>query len=434
MKIKIKKPNQIGIKIHGKKVYPELENLVVIPSGEEQKFKSEAYGYNEVTVKAVQSEELVIEPTKEVQTKEGLFNKVTVNPIESEELNITPQKTPQEFNGLFNKVNVEAVEINLQDKIIQPTKSIQEVMADDNFDGMKKVTIAAIPDEFIVPTDNIAIIENGTYNVTDYETATVNVPTPEPNLGTKEVTANGEYSASEDNLDGYSKVSVNIPIPEPNVATKTITANGTYNSSDEGLDGYSSVEVNVASSGGGSDLKITNASYLFNDSARLEILDELIPMLDGVTNTSYMFQMANNLTTLDLTKLDMSNVTNMSYMFYLCRNLTDLDLSNIDVSKANIISYMFYSCTNLTNLKFFKNLGKGYTRTMNNTGDYKLDLSTSTKLTHDSLMSVINNLYDLNITYGGTLYRQQLVLGSTNKAKLTDDEIAIATNKGWTVT
>ena len=125
-------------------------------------------------------------------------------------------------------------------------------MADDNFDGMKKVTIAAIPDEFIVPTDNIAIIENGTYNVTDYETATVTVPIPEPNLGTKEVTVNGEYSASEDNLDGYSKVSVNIPIPKPNVATKTIIENGTYKASDEGLDGYSSVEVKVASSGGGS--------------------------------------------------------------------------------------------------------------------------------------------------------------------------------------
>lgn len=358
--------------------------------------------------------------------------------LQTKEITITPSKEEQVNEGLYSKVTVEAVELNLQDKIIEPTKSVQEVMADDNFDGMKKVTIAAIPDEFIVPTDNIAITENGTYNVTDYETATVNVPTPEPNLGTKEVTVNGEYSASEDNLDGYSKVSVNIPIPKPNIASKTITENGTYKASDEGLDGYSSVEVIVAGSGGGSDLKITNASYLFNDNARLEILDELIPMLDRVTNTSYMFQMATNLTTLDLTKLDMSNVTNMSNMFYLCRNLTDLDLSNIDVSKANIIGYMFYSCTNLTNLKFFKNLGKGYTRTMNNTADYKLDLSTNTKLTYESLMDVINNLYDLNLTYnvanGGRVYRQQLVLGTTNTAKLTAEEIAIATNKGWTVT
>lgn len=92
MNIKIKKPNPIGIKIHGKNIYPELENLVVTPSGEEQKFKSEAYGYNEVTVKAVPSEELVIEPKAEEQVKEGLFNKVIVKPVEfeniQEELNI----------------------------------------------------------------------------------------------------------------------------------------------------------------------------------------------------------------------------------------------------------------------------------------------------------------------------------------------------------
>jgi hypothetical protein len=52
-------------------------------------------------------------------------------------------------------------------------------------------------------------------------------------------------------------------------------------------------------------------------------------------------------------------------------------------------------------------------------------------------MNVINNLYDLNLTYdvanGGTLYTQKLTLGSTNLAKLTADEIAIATSKGWTV-
>jgi hypothetical protein len=66
-----------------------------------------------------------------------------------------------------------------------------------------------------------------------------------------------------------------------------------------------------------------------------------------------------------------------------------------------------------------------------------LNLSTCTALTHDSLINVINGLYDLNLTYdvanGGTLYTQTLNLGSTNKAKLTAEEIAIATAKGWTV-
>ena len=51
-------------------------------------------------------------------------------------------------------------------------------------------------------------------------------------------------------------------------------------------------------------------------------------------------------------------------------------------------------------------------------------------LTVQSLMNVINNLYDL--TANG-LSGQTLKFGSTNLNKLTADQIAIATNKGWTL-
>ena len=155
-----------------------------------------------------------------------------------------------------------------------------------------------------------------------------------------------------------------------------------------------------------------------------------------VTNMNYMFASCEKLTTLDLSNFNTSRVTNMGYMFNFCNKLIDLDISNFDMSKVIIISNML-GCTNLTNLKFGINYGKGFTYTSNNIGSYKLDLSRSTLLTHDSLMSVINNLYDLNLSYnvanGGKLYTQSLNLGRTNKAKLTDEEIAIATNKGWSI-
>ena len=51
------------------------------------------------------------------------------------------------------------------------------------------------------------------------------------------------------------------------------------------------------------------------------------------------------------------------------------------------------------------------------------------KLTHDSIMSVINCLMD----YAGSGTTKTLSLGSTNLAKLTDEEKAIATQKGWTL-
>lgn len=85
----------------------------------------------------------------------------------------------------------------------------------------------------------------------------------------------------------------------------------------------------------------------------------------------------------------------------------------------------------LTDLGGFKDLGKAYLTTQSaNDLDYNLKLSDCPNLTHDSLMNVINNLYDI-ASIG--VQTQQLTLGTTNKAKLTAEEIAIATNKGWSV-
>ena len=63
-------------------------------------------------------------------------------------------------------------------------------------------------------------------------------------LGTKNITANGTYNASSDNLDGFSQVSVEVP--QATLGTKSITQNGTYNASADNLDGFSQVVVNVA--------------------------------------------------------------------------------------------------------------------------------------------------------------------------------------------
>lgn len=76
---------------------------------------------------------------------------------------------------------------------------------------------------------------------------------------------------------------------------------------------------------------------------------------------------------------------------------------------------------------FFKDntaLGKlGFTNIQ-----YKLDISVSTLFTRDTLNEIIGNLADLT---GSTA--KTLVIGSTNLAKLTADDIAVATDKNWTI-
>lgn len=135
-----------------------------------------------------------------------------------------------------------------------------------------------------------------------------------------------------------------------------------------------------------------------------------------------MFYECYNLQTIPL--LNTQNVANMSYMFNGCYTLKTIPLLN--TSNVTSMQQMFYECRTL------KDLGKAYTTTAAaNYSQYKLELNQCNGLTHDSLMNVINNLYDIK-SKGCNI--QTLYLGSTNKGKLKAAEIAIATNKGWNVT
>lgn len=154
----------------------------------------------------------------------------------------------------------------------------------------------------------------------------------------------------------------------------------------------------------------------------------------AVTQMEGMFYGCSKLSEIPLW-LNTSSTTTTSNLFYNCSSL--ITIPELDFSNVRFLSTMFNGCTALTNLGGFLNLGKAFTTKSNNSSSYTLSLSPCKNLTHDSLMNVINNLYDLNLTYdvanGGTLYTQKLVLGSTNIAKLSSSELEICTQKGWVV-
>ena len=177
------------------------------------------------------------------------------------------------------------LQYNPQDILIE--KSITEngtyYASVDNADGYFKVVV----DTPVVPPtvlDHLVetITQNGTYNYNPehdgYSDAeiTVNVPSVQPVVASKSITANGTYVAADEQLDGYSQAVVNVPptpldtmnithngtyhppagrgFDEVNVTvplgTKTITENGTYVATDDNLDGYSQVTIDVAGGGG----------------------------------------------------------------------------------------------------------------------------------------------------------------------------------------
>lgn len=63
-----------------------------------------------------------------------------------------------------------------QSKTVTPTTSQQTVTPDTGYDALSQVTVNAIPSEYIIPTGNFAITQNGNnINVAQYATVSVNV-------------------------------------------------------------------------------------------------------------------------------------------------------------------------------------------------------------------------------------------------------------------
>lgn len=149
-------------------------------------------------------------------------------------------------------------------------------------------------------------------------------------------------------------------------------------------------------------------------------------------NLTRFLQNCNNLET--VSNLNISECTNITSMFQNCSKLKSIP--ELDCGKVITINDPLYGCTSLIDFGGFKDIGKAFTQKQNNYYNYRISMSNldSTIISKESLMNVIINLYDLNLTYnvanGGTLYVQQLILG-TNKEKLIAAEIAMITRKGW---
>ena len=215
---------------------------------------------------------------------------------------------------------------------------------------------------------------------------------------------------------------------------------------------------------------VTNMGSMFYYCSYLATLDVSNWDTSNVTDMERMFYSCKELTSLgDVSNWDTSNVTDMSYMFYSCQKLTSLDISNWDTSNVTSMPDMFNYCKLLVSLDLSKwNVGKvtGMGTMFSNceslttlnvsgwdvshiTSNYAIQTTFDNckslvdfyppqnfnaniifkncpVLSHDSLVRIINNLMTTTST-------KKLTLGATNKAKLTDEEIAIATNKGWTI-
>ncbi len=171
--------------------------------------------------------------------------------------------------------------------------------------------------------------------------------------------------------------------------------------------------------------------YAFNRCSKLKSVT--IP--DSVTSIGgNAFLQCPSLTSI---KIPISVTSVGTYAFEGCTSLTNITIPD---SVKSIYAWAFANCTNLSSLTIpasvtsigyglFSNctsltdvtLGNGF-----NTNN--LNLSSSTKYTAETIVSWLNALADRT---GQTAYK--LTIGAANLAKLTEEQIAVATAKNWTL-
>lgn len=202
---------------------------------------------------------------------------------------------------------------------------------------------------------------------------------------------------------------------------------------------FSTEILNIQTGGGGGNtlknlLDATKSTYLLFYQYKGVSVDDLIQPNDteNVTNMTSTFSNCPNLTTIP--QLNTGNVNNMSDMFSYCYNLAivpQLNTSKVtnmnnmffsvpietipqfDVNNVNNMNNIFYNCSNLKSILM--------------TGmKVSFDIHWSTRFERSDLLIILNNLGTVTTT-------QTLKMGATNLAKLTDEDKAIATGKGWTL-
>lgn len=319
----------------------------------------------------------------------------------------------------------EVLPVKLQKKEVQPRTVSQLVYPDSGFNGLSEVSVNAVTKDIDenIKSENIkkdVSILGVQGNIEELK-------------GTKlEITKNGTYSPEEP-YNAYTEVDVNTDdvseyytssykygraiISIKKVPLLPIQGSSAYHMF-QGFQALTEVPLLDTSN-------ITDMNGMFYNCYALASL----PLLDTSKVTMFSETFYNCYSIKEFPKFSTDSATSFYYTFYRCNRITSLHLLNS--SKVTNVNGMFSNCLDLTNLDGLQNLGQAYLTTQSaNYSNYTLNLSACTKLTHDSLMNVINNLYDIATKGCNT---QKLSLGSTNVAKLTVDEIAIATNKGWTV-
>ena len=165
--------------------------------------------------------------------------------------------------------------------------------------------------------------------------------------------------------------------------------------------------------------KVTNLADIFSGCSSLVNIDVSKWNASNVVDFSGLFYGCQSLVNIDVSNWNTARVTSMIGIFWGCTSLTTLDISNWDLSKVDSMKNVLRACTSLETLKcdnlILPNIELG-----------NIELQRSIKLSVDSIIGLLNALPQSDKGYS-------FQIGDVNIAKLSDEQKAIATNKGWTL-
>lgn len=192
---------------------------------------------------------------------------------------------------------------------------------------------------------------------------------------------------------------------------------------------------------------VTSMYVTFTGCFYLRELDTSKWTLENTQTMEQCFRNCQYLRSLDMGKCTLENLTDMYYTFCSCKNLLELDLSSCNITRCTSWGYWIYDCGSLETLRIglidFSLCGDvdfscgtnireltGTLRGIRN--DFR---AVSSRMTRDSCMVFINGLETVTeaktLTLG--INNKPVSLGGKGNDPISDDDLKIATDKGWTV-
>lgn len=268
-----------------------------------------------------------------------------------------------------------------------------------------------------LPQVVIDVDKNGSYDVVGVDKVRVNVV---PRLEELEVTQNGEYTPQE-GVDGFSRVVAEFDpssLPKINVSTISIS----NDCLDEEGTWKEFTRINPQNIRG----------FTFANCNNLLFLDASEWDTSKITGSfTQNFRNCNSLQWLNSANWDTSNITAFQATFINCYSMEWIDTTSWDMSKVTeLTDNTFANCHSLTSLIGNKTIEDVIGNDVVCMKGMKISfaLYDTNRLDRASLRALINGLADLT---GQTA--QTLTIGAILLAKLTNEDIAIATNKNWTI-